>query len=178
MRGKLTAVTGISRTLFDLAAVVARPQFERALNEAEILGLTDSLSLRQLLSRYPRRPGARAVRAALDAGTTLTRSELESRFLAFLRARRLPRPETNVPLNAGGYWIECDCVWRRSGVVVELDGRAFHDTARAFERDRERDRRLQAAGWRVVRVTWRQLADSRDGLEADLRSIFAAGPSR
>jgi very-short-patch-repair endonuclease len=39
------------------------------------------------------------------------------------------------------------------GLVVEVDGRAFHDTPRAFERDRRRDADLHDAGHRTMRVT-------------------------
>jgi len=60
-------------------------------------------------------------------------------------------------------------------LIVELDGRAAHATTRAFERDRERDRMLQAAGWRVVRVTWRQLHDQPARIAADLRALLKAG---
>jgi very-short-patch-repair endonuclease len=56
--------------------------------------------------------------------------------------------------------------------VVELDGRTVHDTAAAFERDRARDRRLHAAGWRVVRITWRQLREEPEALAADLRAVL------
>jgi very-short-patch-repair endonuclease len=42
-------------------------------------------------------------------------------------------------------------------------------TASAFEADRERDRVLIAAGWRVIRVTWRQLTDDPEALVRDLR---------
>ena len=48
-------------------------------------------------------------------------------------------------------------LWRRERLIVELDGRAYHDDDDAFERDRERDAALQAAGHRVVRVTWPRL---------------------
>jgi very-short-patch-repair endonuclease len=58
--------------------------------------------------------------------------------------------------------MECDCVWPSHRLVVELDSRRFHGTRAAFERDRARDRVLQAAGWRVVRITWRQLHDDAD----------------
>jgi hypothetical protein len=109
----------------------------------------------------------------LETGATVTRSELEVRFLAFLDANRFPRPVSNTWLHAQGTWIECDCVWHPQRVVVELDGRAFHATAAAFERDRARDRRLQAAGWRTVRVTWRQLREHPESLAADLRAILA-----
>jgi very-short-patch-repair endonuclease len=82
------------------------------------------------------------------------------------------RPATNI-LVLG---FECDCVWREQRVAVELDSRTVHDTSAAFERDRARDRALQAAGWRVVRVTWRQLHGEPDGLAADLRRILRAAP--
>jgi very-short-patch-repair endonuclease len=121
--------------------------------------------------RYPRRPGAPAVCALLAArraGQTVTRSELERRFLEFLDEFGLPTPETNVVVEG----LEIDCVWRDARVAVELDSRAFHDTTAAFERDRERDRLLQVAGWRPVRVTSRQLDRSRDRLACDLRLIL------
>jgi len=41
--------------------------------------------------------------------------------------------------------------------VVEVDGYAYHSHRNAFERDRRRDADLAAAGYRVIRVTWRQL---------------------
>jgi very-short-patch-repair endonuclease len=67
-------------------------------------------------------------------------------------------------------------------VIVELDGRTFHGTATAFERDRVRDRTFHAHGWRVVRVTWRQLRSDRDALAYDLRALLTVkvgtAPSR
>jgi very-short-patch-repair endonuclease len=167
-------VTGVSRTLFDLAAVLPFHQLERAMHEVEVQRLTDSISLYELVARYPRRPGAPAVKRLLEAGVAPTRSELEAQFLAFLRARSLPLPQTNVLIEG----LECDCVWREHGVIVELDSRKFHDTAAAFEADRARDRALQASGWRVVRVTWRQLHAEAGALTADLRAILRARPRR
>ncbi len=40
-----------------------------------------------------------------------------------------------------------------------MDGYAYHRSPSAFENDRERDVRLQIAGWRVMRFTWRQITD-------------------
>jgi hypothetical protein len=164
-------VTTVPRTLLDMATILRPRQLERAINEAEAQRLLDSLSLHDLLPRYPRRPGTPAIRALLAAraaGATVTRSELEVRFLEFVDDLGLPSPQTN-------QWIEgfeIDCLWREQRLAVELDGRAFHDTLQAYERDRERDRLLQAAGWRPIRVTWRQLEQSRAGLERDLRRIL------
>jgi very-short-patch-repair endonuclease len=167
-------VTGVSRTILDLASVLRPHQVERAIHEVEVRRLTDSLSLHELVARYPRRRGIRTVKQILEAGAAPTRTELESRFLTFARKTRLPHPATNV-LVLG---FECDCVWHDQRVAVELDSRTFHDTSAAFERDRARDRALQAAGWRVIRVTWRQLRDDADALAADLRRILRAAPRR
>ena len=67
---------------------------------------------------------------------------------------------------------ECDCVWPDRAVIVELDGRATHATRAAFEWDRERDRVLSAAGWRVIRITWRQLHQTPERVAADLRRLL------
>jgi very-short-patch-repair endonuclease len=165
-------VTTVPRTLFDLASVVPRRQVERALNEADVRRLTDQLSLADLLSRYSKRWGAPVVRSILGDGVTVTRSELEVRFLSFLEQRHLPSPEVNAHLCADGRWFECDCLWRRQGVIVELDGWEAHGTAAAFERDRARDRLLQSHGWRLIRVTWHQPHEQPDALAYDLRRLL------
>lgn len=171
-------VTTIPRTLFDLAAVLPRHQFERAINEADVRRLSDRLSLVDMLARYPNRRGAAVIRAILDEGVTITRSELEARFLSFLESTRLTMPEVNAHLFAGSRWFECDCVWRDQGLIVELDGWAAHGTAAAFERDRARDRILQAHGWRLARITWRQLRDDRDAVAYDLSALLSSSRGR
>jgi very-short-patch-repair endonuclease len=114
----------------------------------------------------------KAILAAADMGSMPTRSELEDRFLDFLERHRLPRPQVNASLEIRGRWVECDCTWRESRLIVELDGRSTHDTAAAFERDRERDRVLSADGWWVVRVTWRQLHLDENRLATDLHRLL------
>lgn len=165
-------VTTVPRTLFDLAAVLPERTLERALNEAEVLRRWDELSLARLVDRYPRRKGSRAIRAVLGRraeGATVTRSELEERFLDLVDQAGLRRPEVNVLVED----LEVDAVWRSKQLVVELDGRSTHQTLEAFERDRERDRALQVKGWRTVRVTARQLTTQHDTLVADFQSLLA-----
>jgi very-short-patch-repair endonuclease len=166
-------VTTIARTVLDLAAVLDRHRLERAFNEAEMIEPGALLTLGQLLTRHPRRHGAAALRRLLDAGFSgITRSELEDLFIRFLDNASLPAPDLNFPMQLGGHWIEADCVWREQRVIVELDGHRTHGTRAAFERDRRRDRALQAKGWRVIRVTWRQLQDEPEVLAADLRALL------
>ena len=57
-------------------------------------------------------------------------------------------------------------------MIAELDGHAYHGHAAAFYRDRARHRRLTARGWRVVAVTWPDLAEGADALEAELRALL------
>ncbi len=168
-------VTSVSRTLLDLAAVLSKRQLAQALNEAEVLGLTDSLSIPGLLRRYPRRHGSAALRTLLESESVargITRSELEERFVDLLAAHDLPPPRLNATVAVGGRFLELDCFWPDRRLAIELDGRAAHGTARAFERDRARDRLLIAAGWRVVRLTWRQVSDDAPAVVADLRRLL------
>jgi hypothetical protein len=165
-------ITTVPRTLLDLSAVLDPHGLERAINQAEVLRLTDPLTLADLVDRYPGRRGLATLRLVLaeaSFGGNATRSELEDRFLAFLADHGLPRPEVNARLNTGGRTYEVDCLWRSAGLVVELDGYAAHGTRAAFERDRARARALQAAGWRVFPVTWRQLHRERAVLLRELR---------
>ena len=121
------------------------------------------------------RPGARPLRAVLELekGPALTRSEAERRLLALIRAAGLPAPEHNVRV----YGSEVDMLWREQGLVVEVDGFAFHSAREAFERDRMRDARLTRAGLRVMRVTWRRLTGAPQAVVADLAQALA-GASR
>lgn len=91
-------VTTPSRTLLDEAAVLARRGLERALDRAEVLELFDLRALHAAVDAHPGHHGAGALARALrdhEAGTTLTRSELEERFLALCEAHGIPRPRVN-----------------------------------------------------------------------------------
>lgn len=170
--------TSTPRTLFDLSTVLTERQLEKALNEAEVRGLTDRLSIPDLLERHPGRRGSATMRRLLATRTEtrgITRSKLEDRFVALLDDFHLPRPRLNAAIAVCGRFFEADCVWDEQRLIVELDGHAVHGTRRAFERDRERDRLLQSAGWRVVRITWRQLRDDAPALIADLRRLLRQG---
>jgi very-short-patch-repair endonuclease len=166
--------TTVPRTLADIAATATSQAFHRALEQAEILRLADPLSLNDVLKRDPRRRGARTIRQALETlDGQITKEELERRFRSFVEQHGLPAPRTNAIVEAGGRELEVDCLWEERRVIVELDGRETHFTTFAFERDRERDRVLAAAGYVVIRVTWRQLRDQPDLLRRDLEAVLA-----
>lgn len=146
-------VTTPERTLLDSAPLLTRVDLRRAIDEAERIGLCAPASLAALLDRHRGRPGAGRLRAVLaehDAGTGLTRSHLEARFLELSRIHDLPPPQVNVPVLD----YTADFLWPHARLVVETDGHGSHGTARAFQEDRARDARLTAAGYRTLRFTY------------------------
>jgi very-short-patch-repair endonuclease len=170
-------LTSPARTLFDMAAILKPQALTRAIREADFLRLSGGPPLAALSDRYPGRTGAPAVRVAFDRGPgPPTRSELEELFVTLVESERLPRPEVNAVFHLGDRQIEPDCLWRAERLIAELDSHQAHGTRHSFEDDRERDRLLQTAGWRVVRITWRQLRDEPAAIAADLRRLLAAGP--
>lgn len=62
---------------------------------------------------------------------------------------------------------------RRTGVRTgRRDGGPAHGTRKAFEADRASDRELVVAGWRVVRITWRQLTTDGDTIARQLGALL------
>jgi hypothetical protein len=165
-------VTTAARTLLDLAALIDEHQLARAAERAEALRLASPTSLADLVARYPKRPGTPNIRRLVEHDRitpTTTRSELERRFLTLLDAEGLPRPLVNEPVDDTKH---PDFRWTERRLIVELDGYETHGTRAAFERDRARDRALMAAGWRVARITKRQLDDAPTDIAAELTALL------
>jgi hypothetical protein len=148
-------VTTVARTIVDLAGCLRPVELERAVETAERLGLFDLRAVERACARGSGRAGVRVLRALLTTWREppLARSELEREFQVGCEQRALPLPSFNVMVHGQ----EVDALWEEQGVVVELDGWEYHRTRAAFERDRARDATLVAAGYRVLRFTWRQL---------------------
>ena len=163
-------ITTPARTLVDLNAAVPDRLVERAFEQAQIRRLIAPGELEQALERAVGRK-TRALRRliALDGrAATITRSELEERFLALVRRAGLPEPELNQ--RVAGY--EVDFLWKDGRRVIEVDGHAYHSTRQATSRDRRKDDDLEAAGYRVTRFTADQiLHDPKDTLARATRAV-------
>ncbi len=161
--------TSVARTFVDLAAVVSHVQLRRALVRSLELDIFDRGALDAVLARSSGRRGLGAlgrILAELPEAAAPVRSELERRFLDLVRQAGLPVPVVNARI--AGH--EVDFHWPPQRLIVETDGRATHDTAFAFERDRARDLDLHLAGWQVVRLTWSQITREPDRVTAMLRA--------
>ena len=156
MRHEGIPITAPARTLVDLAAVVNGKVLRAAVRRA--LGLRRT-GMRQLIGAA-RRLGPRRGSARLNhvlAAAAPTRSELEDVLLDLILDAGLPRPEVNRPLLLRGRRVIPDLRWPDENVVVEADGTAWHGNPIARNDDAERQELLEAAGDRVVRVTWAEV---------------------
>jgi very-short-patch-repair endonuclease len=162
-------VTGLARTLVDLADVLTEERLAKAVHRAEVLRVFDLKGLERAQARAGGRPGRHRlnrVLAAYQPEPHLLRSKAERRLKALCRRAGLPMPLFNAVV--AGH--EVDAYWPEANFVLEVDGAETHDTTYAFHSDRRRDRALAAEGIQVVRVTW---PDLDAGLVRQVKEILA-----
>lgn len=162
--------TSPARTVLDIAPRLTDRALTRTVNDARHRGRLHVNAITELMDRCPTHPGAKRLRAVIEAPAGPTRSEFEDAFVALARRHRLPTPQVNVHLN--GY--EIDALFPRGRLIVELDGWEFHSDRSAFEDDRERDATMLARGYETVRITWERLQDDPEREAARLRRILDA----
>jgi hypothetical protein len=162
--------TTVPFTLIALAAQLPSAELARACHEAEVRYRTTPSQIEAILSRRPRTPGAKALRAILHGDTKVALSKLEERFLELLRNHGLPLPETNRP--ASGRRV--DCRWPSHRLTVELDSYRYHHSRHAWEQDRRREREAHARGDEHRRYTYADVVEDPRLMLAELEAILIA----
>jgi len=142
-------------TKLDCAGILGDEPLEAAFEQARRLGLTSPTALARRAEQLcgKGRPGSARVRRLLAAqapGERALESRLEVRLARLLRTSGLPAPERQYRL--GGYRL--DFAWSTVLIACECDGFEHHGARLAWKRDRTRLAAIEAAGWRVVHVTW------------------------
>lgn len=137
-------VTKPARTIADLRGSVPAWELRRAIRQATVLGL-------------PLGP---------DVEPDRSRSDLELLFLDICHRHRLPEPEVNQRIGH----IEVDFLWRERRLIVETDGYKYHSGKEAFLSDHDRDLRLRAFGYDVIRLSEEQVANEPTFVANVLRS--------
>lgn len=151
-------VTTPARTVLDLVPSLSSRQVERAVDALLTRRLATRQQLAATVARCPHHAGAGRLAALAEAERRIPEaaaSEAEERFLALIRRAGLSMPRTNVYVE--GY--EVDALWPAERVIAEVDGYAFHSTRGSFEADHARDLALAAAGYVVLRFTYRQVVE-------------------
>jgi hypothetical protein len=164
-------VTSVARTLLDIAESDPS-RLTRAWDTAERLRLLDVRAVEAACAGGYGRRGLKHLAPLIEDRTRVIpdiRLELEARFFDMCRAFDLPLPSCNVLVEA--YLV--DAFWPAQRLIVELDSWEFHQGRHAFERDRERDAVLQAAGYRVIRITWRKLTEQPEEVAALIHKLLA-----
>ena len=100
-------------------------------------------------------------------------SEAERQIHRLLRAARITGWQANQPLRLGGVTVYPDVLFRRLRLVIEIDGREFHNDPEVFESDRHRQNLMVLHGWRVLRVTWQMIQSEPDRVIEMVREAMA-----
>jgi hypothetical protein len=146
-------ITTVAQTLLDVAAPAYRLNMGKLLHEAIVLELFDLNGISRVLARSPRAPGARRLAEALTEEVPFTRSDLEDAALALFRSYSVPKPECNAWISDGEKLVEVDFVWRRAGLIVEVDGWRYHRSRWRRRQDAAKTAALEAQGWTVLRFS-------------------------
>ena len=100
-------------------------------------------------------------------------NDFEDRMHALIGRAGLLQPVAQYRF--GGFRL--DFAWPELKVAVETDGWATHGRRAGFEDDRARDAALLAAGWRVLRLTYRRLRREPVLVAAQLAAVLAQAAS-
>lgn len=180
--GKLRGVpvTSPTATLVDLAATLPRREVESALQRAVVGGCVDAGKLREFLERSGGR-GCRGPAVLRDllpprARRNHVRTPLEEFVADMLAAPGLPPFCCEYPVYYEGRVFYLDFAYPEALVAVEADGRRWHSDATAFEQDRARHNALTSLGWKVLRVTDRQVRTGADEVRRQVLDLVGATP--
>jgi very-short-patch-repair endonuclease len=163
-------LTSPARALIDFASQATSSELYDAFGDARAKRLLTDAALNAALERAPQNhPGAAIVRSILSEGGTYDRSEAERILRKLCRESQLPQPLVNRPVCG----FRADFLWPDANLILEVDGYLTHGNRIAFENDRRRDQAHIAAGYVVLRVTWRQLQSEPLALIARLAQAMA-----
>ena len=169
-RTQLAPVTAPPRTLLDLAAILDDRPLRSLVRRAQGLKRVNLRQLSEVITRLGPCRGSRRLAQVIATGPAPTNSVLEDIVLDLLIEGGFEHPEVNKPLRIDGRRIIPDFRWPREHLIIEADGAAWHDGKVAREDDAERQALLEAAGERVVRVTWAQAVSQRARTLARIRT--------
>lgn len=166
--------TTVARTIVDLAADLHPPVWEEVAQSAVVTRRCTIDQIRRVADVVcgQGRPGSVLV-GELLADPDATRSQLEQEVAALLAPLR-PEVEYPAPWNPE---LRLDFAFPEARVAVEVDGYRWHATRSKFEADRRRDRAAARHGWRIVRVTWRDIRDRPGEVLATVIALLEASPT-
>lgn len=156
-------VTTPTRTVIDLAAVSGPTVVEAALDSALRRWLTSVPLLEDRMKTLGKRRGIVTLRtlvAEREEGNAPTDSHLEADVAKILRDFGLPVGQRQYWLTDGsGRKVRLDIAYPEIKAGIEVESVRWHSSRPAWEADIERHNFYVSLGWRVIRVTYRQLKE-------------------
>jgi Protein of unknown function (DUF559) len=146
-------VTTIARTAFDLGRLLARDEAVARLDALMWSRSFEVEDVMELVKRHPRAPGLNQLRSALplvDGGAASPR-ETWLRLAVIDAGYRAPTTQIPVVDERGLVGL-VDMGWKDLRIALEYDGDHHRKDGRQYVKDQRRLRRLEAAGWIVIRV--------------------------
>ena len=163
------ATASAVETVFRMAEYVNSRRLTRMIDSLLIANEESGVELGEVYIRHQgeRLRGMNRLRPVLldrldHTGPAPTESELEALAEEVLRAAELPPIIRQAPIPWAPTSGRVDLLipgWR---LIIELDGRRWHARTDNFEADRRRDNAAVAAGYSVLRFTWRMLTTEPD----------------
>jgi hypothetical protein len=147
-------VTSVARTIVDLAEYLKPHQVAASIYEARRIRIVQIRNITSIARHHRSRHEFPTLMRALDLherGSAGTRSPAEDDFLDRILAAGLPEPLVNVHVHVDRRKYELDFHWPEYRLNIEVDG-GEHELPERRAKDEERDARLRAAGWTVVRI--------------------------
>lgn len=160
-------MSGVALSVLDMIPRIGGKAIDEALRR-RVVSLTQ---LDEALRRTPNRRGNRDRAWLLRDSRDEPWSEPERLFHRHLRDAGVKGWETNYRVEIEPKAALLDVALPASLLAFEIDGRAYHSSAAAFERDRDRDGALAEAGWQVVRFSAAAVNDRDATIRRVLRII-------
>jgi len=172
-------VTGISRTILDLAGQVGPRTLNRAVDSAFRTKLITWQMLYSVLVRHSARGrnGCGPLRLLLEEryGDKAIPDSNWNRDVGYLITDAgLPQPAFEYEVRDRGVFVaRVDLAYPELQLAIECDSRRWHDNSVSFVRDPRRRNKLLAAGWRVLSFTWADYSEEPARLVDDVRQALA-----
>jgi very-short-patch-repair endonuclease len=152
-------VTGPEATIVALGAVLTSESHEVACEDARRRGLTSVTALQRYLTDHQGRRGAGVTRALLDELDPVhpSRSTLEVKTRRLLVGHGIRDFVREFPLDSNGRTYYFDFAFQRERVILETNGRRWHDDPNDYEDDNEKWSVPARYGYRIVFATWNEV---------------------
>ena len=169
--------TTIARTVVDIArtapfmdgVVLADAAMRRLTGKSEMLAVIDACR---------HWPGTGRARRAVEFGTALSGSPLESCARVLFAEHGLPPPELQKGvisyLDGEYHEYRVDFCWEDRKTIAETDGLSKYSSGKQAIDELKRDRHLREYGYKVVHITWKELLGSPERIIERIRRAFGA----